>query len=70
MIVCICNRISSSEIQSYLEQGRGLQAVMVDLGLGNNCGSCLETALELAATSQQRQHYQNNAVPITAVAIA
>ncbi|MBT3427591.1 MAG: (2Fe-2S)-binding protein [Gammaproteobacteria bacterium] len=70
MIVCICNRISSSEIQSYLEQGKGLNAVMADLGLGSNCGSCLETALELAAACQERQHYQNNTALIAAVAIA
>ena len=70
MIVCICNRISSSEIQSYLEQGRGLKAVMADLGLGNSCGSCLETALELADAAQERQHYLNNTVPIATVAIA
>ncbi len=70
MIVCICNQISSSDIQSYLEQGRGLNAVMADLGLANSCGTCLETALELAAASQQRQHYQINVMPIAVVAVA
>jgi len=70
MLVCICNRISSSEIQSYLEQGRGLNAVMADLGLGSNCGCCLETALELAAACQERPHYPKNAELIAAVAIA
>ena len=67
MIVCLCNRISSSDIQSYLDQGRGLRAVVSDLGLGTCCGTCLETAQELAESILEASPHRINIVSIVDV---
>ena len=68
MIVCLCNRISSSDIQSYLDQGRGLSAVVSDLGLGTCCGTCVETAQEVAESTLEASQHSINTLAIADVA--
>ncbi|MAQ11174.1 MAG: hypothetical protein CMQ11_15325 [Gammaproteobacteria bacterium] len=63
MIVCLCNRISSCDIQSYLDQGRGLSVVVLGLGLGTCCGTCLEIAQELAESNLKASSLRINTVP-------
>ncbi|MDE0757005.1 MAG: hypothetical protein OSB45_02505 [Pseudomonadales bacterium] len=64
----MCNRISSSDIQSYLEQGRDLSAVVSDLGLGTCCGTCLVTAQEVAESTLQASQHRINTLAIADLA--
>ena len=45
MYICLCNRITESEIDEAIRCGSdSLRALQQDLSLGTNCGCCLEVA--------------------------
>lgn len=48
MYVCICNAITDSEIIEAQQQGHtSLEQISKQLGVGNCCGSCIDTAREV-----------------------
>ena len=48
MIVCVCKNINSKKVRQGLRSGLTLDEIKSQFGLGSQCGSCLETAQELA----------------------
>ncbi len=45
MIVCICNNISSNDINDAIRGGaRSVSDIQASLSLGSNCGSCKQEA--------------------------
>ena len=48
MIICVCKNINSKKIRQRLRSGLTLDEIKIQFGLGSQCGSCLETAQELA----------------------
>lgn len=45
MYICLCNRITESEIDQAIHHGAdSLRALQQNLSLGTNCGCCLEVA--------------------------
>ena len=48
MIVCVCNRVSESQVREALRDGhKSVESLSECLGVGTGCGSCLEYAQEL-----------------------
>ena len=47
MIVCLCENINSRKIQECFEAGMTLEEIRLRLGLGNQCGSCLDSAKQI-----------------------
>ena len=47
MIVCVCKNINSKKILRGLRSGLTLDEIKNQLGLGSQCGTCLEKAQEL-----------------------
>ena len=70
MIVCVCNRISSRTIEAYSREGLGLDALRADYGLANNCGQCLEHALEMMQRTREDQSLYTQSALIDTVKIA
>ena len=70
MIVCVCNRISSRTIEAYAPEGLGLDALRADYGLANNCGQCLEHALEMMQRTREDQSLYTQSALIDTVKIA
>ena len=44
MIVCICKNISSKQLKECLHLGMTTEDICYELGLGTECGSCLDYA--------------------------
>lgn len=44
MIYCICLNISETKIKELRAQGLSWAEITKELGLGNDCGTCLEMA--------------------------
>lgn len=51
MIVCVCHRVSDSEITSCAEQGMGFDEVQEELGVGTCCGHCTDCAKNIIGQS-------------------
>lgn len=45
MYVCICNGITEKDIQKAAKSGKGMKEVLKELGVANDCGTCLEDAI-------------------------
>lgn len=46
MYICLCKGITEEKVEKALKQGRPLKEVLNQLGIGNDCGTCLHHALE------------------------
>ena len=45
MYVCVCNRVTDKQLKKAVENGaHSMGALQQALSVGNNCGTCLETA--------------------------
>ena len=48
MIICVCKRINSAQIQAALEEGvTEVGELTRQLGLGTGCGRCVEFASQM-----------------------
>lgn len=48
MIICVCKRINSAQIEAALEQGiTEVDELTQQLGLGTGCGRCVEFAHQM-----------------------
>lgn len=53
MYVCICNRITDKQVRSAIANGAGtLQELRDELGVGSQCGNCIDYTLRLLTTSE------------------
>jgi bacterioferritin-associated ferredoxin len=50
MIVCICNHISDKTIIELLDQGYTDLDIINELHVGEDCGVCIETFIEIILT--------------------
>jgi len=48
MIICVCKNINSAEVKDHLADGKTIDDISSELGLGTGCGRCLEYALGFA----------------------
>ncbi len=51
MIVCICKNVNSRQVHECLRRGMSVEDMSDEMGLGTDCGSCLEQACKIAAAS-------------------
>ncbi len=48
MYVCVCNAITEKQIRQAARSGASnLWDLQRDLGVASNCGSCMETAMDI-----------------------
>ena len=53
MYVCICNGVTERDIRQAAEAGcRTIPELTMRTGAGSNCGSCLDMAAELLASTR------------------
>ena len=45
MIVCLCKRVSCSDIKDSFKRGERLKDLISDTKLGTQCGKCLRSAV-------------------------
>lgn len=58
MYICLCNGITDKDILEAHKSRKGnIKEAMKLLGVGNNCGACVEFALqELSNENNQHEH--------------
>ena len=59
MIVCICHRISDSQIVRHVRAGMGFDEIQFELGVATQCGQCEGCARDVVAqcsTSRPTAH--------------
>jgi len=49
MIVCICHRISDSQIARHARAGMGFDEIQLELGVATQCGQCEGCARDVVA---------------------
>ena len=54
MIVCICKNVNSRQVHECLRRGMSIEDMSDEMGLGTDCGSCLEQASKLAVASMKQ----------------
>lgn len=48
MIVCVCNRVSSSELEAAIAEGATtVQSLSAHTGCGTQCGRCISTVRQM-----------------------
>ncbi|MBQ77194.1 MAG: (2Fe-2S)-binding protein [Cellvibrionales bacterium] len=63
MYICLCNRITESEIDQAIHNGSdSLRALQQNLSLGTNCGCCLEVANEMLKEAAFEKEQRSNAL--------
>ena len=48
MIICVCRNVNSRQFKECLAQGMSLDDISKHIGLGTDCGNCLEYACRVA----------------------
>lgn len=57
MYVCICNAVTDNQIRRARDAGiGGLHELGEHLGVGTNCGSCVELALAILQEAPAKEH--------------
>lgn len=54
MIVCVCHRVSESQITVHARTGCSFQELQNELGVATACGACHECALDTFETARAR----------------
>ena len=49
MIVCICRRVSESQIARHARAGMGFDDIQIELGVATQCGKCEGCARDVVA---------------------
>ena len=60
MILCVCKNVNSQQFQDCLQRGMSVEDISAAMGLGSECGCCLEYACRLA---EQKQVQHQNTSP-------
>lgn len=47
MYICVCKKVTESEIAQAVKSGNSLEEIIKDTGLGSQCGNCLIMAREV-----------------------
>jgi bacterioferritin-associated ferredoxin len=70
MYVCICNAITDTQIIEAQQQGHtSLEQITKQLGVGNCCGRCIETAEEVLNDNKVHKYIPHTfATPTLAMA--
>ena len=69
MYVCICKGITQKQVEEAIavRKGQSAKNIMRALGVGSDCGTCLEDAIQQMLQSSNKnstsQHKQNNSSP-------
>jgi bacterioferritin-associated ferredoxin len=60
MYVCICKGVKECQIRDELRHGAtSYEALQESLGVGECCGQCKETTLEIMEESLHSHHHEN-----------
>ena len=61
MYVCICKGVTEKQVQQAAENGcRSIREVRLCLGVGSQCGKCVNHACKVLEKSAERCDKQNN----------
>ena len=57
MIVCVCRRVSDSQIrQAAIDGAHSLECLQFDLGVATQCGRCADCASRVLCDAREAQH--------------
>ena len=60
MIVCVCRRVSDSQIRQAVADGaHSLQCLQFDLGVATQCGRCADCASRVLCDARGDGHHSN-----------
>ena len=67
MYVCLCNKVTDKQIQRAVRKGAGsIMDIMEQLDVGNNCGSCLEHAVQIIDDTKSEMNALNYDLAVSA----
>lgn len=65
MIVCVCHRVSDKEIALHASEGKGFDAIQLELGVATQCGRCEDCARDIVEQCHAKSAMtQGNWMPI------
>jgi bacterioferritin-associated ferredoxin len=53
MYVCICKAITDKQLEEAQKKSSSLREICNNLGLGSECGACLQEAVQIIQKSKQ-----------------
>jgi len=66
MIVCVCRRVSDSQIRQAVADGaHSLECLQIDLGVATQCGRCADCASRVLCDARNGAPHQQHVVSIT-----
>lgn len=68
MYVCLCNKVTDKQIQRAIRKGAAdtIMDIMEQLDVGNNCGSCLEHAVQVIDETKAEMRELNYDLAVSA----
>lgn len=61
MYVCICKAITDKQLKDAQKSAQSIREVCQNLGLGSECGACMQEAVHLIQkTTHRKAHRQSN----------
>ncbi len=60
MYVCICKAITDKQIEEAQKMGKSMNDICRTLGLGTDCGSCIQDAMQVVQKAHQTKNPQEN----------
>ncbi len=65
MIVCVCRRVSDSQIrQAAIDGAHSLECLQIDLGVATQCGRCADCASRVLCDARDAGAHQRHIVTI------
>lgn len=55
MYVCICNAITDKQLEDAQKSAKTLREIYNNLGLGSECGACLQEAIQMINKSKNQK---------------
>lgn len=66
MIVCVCRRVSDSQIRQAAADGaHSLECLQFDLGVATQCGLCADCASRVLCDARAKGAHQQHVIGIT-----
>ncbi len=60
MYVCICKAISDKQLEEANKTSKSFNDMCKNLGLGSDCGACIQDALQYLQNSPTSPHNKDN----------
>ena len=54
MYICVCKAITEKQLEEAKKKSKNLREIYKNLGLGSECGTCIDDALEVLNKSKSQ----------------